>query len=310
MVAGLVLMVSALMASGSLQAAEADDVVSSRVTVVTTLFPVFDFVRHVGGDKVEAVLIVPPGVEPHEYSPSPQDIVRINGASAFLYTSDAMEPWVSRLLPGITNQNLLIAQAGQDIDGGEEDAADHPTDGEWPPAGDPHIWLDFANAQKMVDNVLDVLVTIDGENAGFYQQNAAALKTELADLDFRYREGLRDCRLRTIVYGGHFAFGYLAKRYELEHVSPYQGFSPNAEPTPRAVGELIGVLSSTGAKTIFFEELVDPKIARVIAEETGARQVLLSAAHNVTRDEMDAGVTFIQIMNDNLAKLREGLECR
>jgi zinc transport system substrate-binding protein len=267
-------------------------------------------VREVGRDKVDAVLLVPPGVEPHEYEPTPADIVRINQADVFIYTDDAMEPWVARLLPGITNQNLLIAEAGHGaMFLNDANEAGHAGAGEMRGDLDPHIWLDFDNDRTIVDNVADELATADEENKDFYLGNVETLKARLADLDLRYAEGLKGCRLKSIIYGGHFAFGYLAKRYGLEHVSPYRGFSPNAEPTPKAIAELIGTMRSSGAKVIYYEELIDPRVARVIAEETGAEQVLLSAAHNVTADELQKGVTFLEIMEDNLVKLRKGLEC-
>lgn len=284
-----------------------EPVISKRVRVVATLFPLYDFVREVGGARVEAVLLLPPGVEPHMYEPRPSDVATINSADIFVYTSDTMEPWVMRLLPSITNQNLLIMAASNSLLR-IEDGTVKPVSSSEPQ--DPHFWLVFQNDLAIVDDIVDDLVTADEEGRELYRQRAEAYKARLIDLDRRYESALRDCRTRTIFYSGHAAFGQLARRYGLDMVSPYAGFSPDAEPTPRAVAGLISGMKSAGVKTVFFEELIDPKIARIIADETGAAAELLSAAHNVTEEELQLGVTFLAIMEDNLAKLRKGLECR
>jgi zinc transport system substrate-binding protein len=121
------------------------------------------------------------------------------------------------------------------------------------------------------------------------------------------RATLEKCKSRTIIYGGHFAFGYFARRYGLEYLSPYAGFSPNAEPTPRKIAELIETLKKTGSSCIYYEELLEPRVARIIAENTGAKLLLLHGAHNISRDELDQGVTYLEIMQGNLERLKLGL---
>jgi ABC-type Zn uptake system ZnuABC Zn-binding protein ZnuA len=174
---------------------------------------------------------------------------------------------------------------------------------------DPHIWTDLANCQKMVDTIAGSFCEKDAANCDFYKANAEAYKAKLADLDQRFLTGLASCKHKTIIYGGHFAFGYFAARYGLDHISPYRGFSPDAEPTPKALAELIKTMRESGMKYIYYEELLDPKVARVIAEETGAKLELLHGAHNVSKDDLARGLTFLEIMEENLAKLKTGLEC-
>lgn len=175
---------------------------------------------------------------------------------------------------------------------------------------DPHIWVDLANDQIMVDTIAKALAEKDPANSVFYLNNAKEYKVKLADLDRRFKETLSTAKHKTIIYGGHFAFGYFAKRYGLKHESPYKGFAPNAEPSPKAIAELINKLKQSGMKYIYYEELLDPKVARTIAQETGAKLELLHGAHNISKDELNRGVTFLDIMEDNLRKLRVGLECQ
>jgi zinc transport system substrate-binding protein len=172
---------------------------------------------------------------------------------------------------------------------------------------DPHVWLDPVLAITMVDNITDGLIKADPENADFYRENAEALKKELQQLDKDFEAAFEKVTHRTIMFGGHFAFGYFAKRYDLSVVSPYEGFAPNAEPSPRKITELIDQVKETGIKTIFYEELVNPKVAEVISKEAGANMLLLHGVHNVSKDEVENGITYIEIMRGNLERLKEGL---
>jgi zinc transport system substrate-binding protein len=281
--------------------AEPVDSSAKKIRVVTTIFPLYDFVRQVGGDRVNVVLLVPPGVEPHTFEPTPSDFVTINSADIFLYTSDAMEPWVERLLPTITNQNLLVVMAYNSIR--------RAVAFEESPGNDPHIWLNFVYDQHIVDDIVNDLISFDENGREGYLDRGRAYKSELAHLHRSYMDGLKQCRLNTIYLGGHSAFQNWAMEYSIVIVSPYKGFAADAEPTPKAIASLIEGIRSSGAKTVFYEELLDPKVARIVEEETGAKITLLSAAHNVTAEEMSQQGTFLKIMEGNLIKLRSALEC-
>lgn len=288
------------------------------VKVVTTLFPLFDFTRQVGGDKVNVRLILPPGVEPHRFDPSPRDIVAISKADIFIYTGEAMEPWARRVQRSL-DKSILVVDASKGISlaapasGGEQAEGKHSHDDHHVCAtcsgsdADPHIWLDFNRAQIMVDNVLNGLVARDPDNSAYYTANAKACKEKLQELDERTRKALAACEHKTIYSGGHFAFSYFVSRYGLKHVSPYEGFSPDAEPSPQAIGALVQSIRKSGAKAIFFEEMLEPSVAKVISEETGAKLLLLHAAHNLSKDELERGETYLSIMEGNLKRLKEGL---
>ncbi|MFA5167364.1 MAG: zinc ABC transporter substrate-binding protein [Candidatus Omnitrophota bacterium] len=293
----------------SAQAKETD----ASLEVAATLFPTYDFARQIGKDKTHVTLLLPPGVESHAFEPRPSDAARISKSDIFIYTGEFMEPWAKDLLAGTSSEALLVVDASrgielmadEDHDGEEE----HHEEARHHGGKDPHIWTDLANAQKMVATITESFCEKDAENCAFYRANAASYNAKLADLDQRFKAGLADCKHHAIIYGGHFAFGYFAHRYGLEHVSPYRGFSPDAEPTPKAIAELIKTMRYSGMKYIYYEELLDPKVARTIAEETGAKLELLHGAHNVSKENLAKGITYLTIMEENLAKLRTGLEC-
>ncbi len=280
-----------------------------KAEVVVTLFPLYDFTRNVGGDKVHVTLLLPPGAEPHSFEPKPGDMLKIMAADVFIYTGRSMEPWVDGILKGVDNRNLLIDDASRGIDLIEEESSARDEHGHDHSGADPHIWLDLSKAEKMVDNILEGLAKKDPANKEYYVQNAEVYKAKLAEMDARYRSALSQCKTRTFVHGGHFAFGYLAHRYGLHYLSAYHG-SPDAEPTPKRLIELKNVMKRLNLHYVFYEELITPRVAEIISRETGASLLKLHGAHNVSKEEMDKGITFLSIMEDNLSNLRVGLECQ
>jgi zinc transport system substrate-binding protein len=161
----------------------------------------------------------------------------------------------------------------------------------------------------MVDNILAGFIARDPKNSAWYSANAAAYKEQLTKLDERYRTGLAVCDKRIFLHGGHFAFGYLANRYGLTYESAY-AVSADAEPSPAKVAHLISRIRANGLRYIYTEELVEPRVADTIARETGATILKLHGAHNISRDDLASGATFLSLMDRNLSNLRIGLQCR
>ncbi len=287
-----------------------------KLQVVTTLFPLYDFARQIAGDKAEVSLLLPPGVESHSFEPRPGDIVRISKADVFIYTGPLMEPWSQDILKGITNKELIVINASANIQLAKDQGHDHDeahdreaaTKDDHEHGGqDPHIWVDPILAQQIVSTIADGFAAKDPANKDYYLANARTYNEKLAALDAQIRTALEKCSKKTIVYGGHFAFGYFARRYGLEHLSPYAGFSPNAEPTPRKITEMIETLKKADTSYIYYEELLEPRVARIIAEGAGAKLLLLHGAHNISKQELDKGVTYLEIMKGNLERLKLGL---
>lgn len=296
---------------------------SGKLKLMVTLFPQYDFAREIGKEKVDVRLLLPPGVEPHSYEPSPRDITAIQKADLFIYTGEFMEPWAHKVVEIVKNKKTVVVDVSKGILLLEEtahdehahkddDESDHHPDQEHGHrhnhgGKDPHIWLDPVYAQTMVDNIVAGLVEADAKNKDFYVKNGEAYKQKLQKLHQKFTVTFQKTKSKKIIYGGHFAFDYFAKRYGLEHISPYAGFAPDAEPTPRRIAELMEALKKTGTKAIYYEELIDPKVAQVIAGQTGAKMILLHGAHNVTKQELNANVSYLSIMEQNLEKLKQGL---
>lgn len=276
-----------------------------KVRVVTTLFPLYDFARNIGRDKAEVVLLLPPGVEAHSFEPKPSDLIKVNEADIFVYTGRFMEPWAQDIIRGVAGKRPLIVDASKGTRMIRSDL--HHED---EPAGslDPHIWLDFDNAKVMVKSICQALEAMDADNSEYYRQNAHAYGVMLTELDDAFRSALRDCERKEIVYGGHYAFGYMAHRYGLKYMTA-QGVSPDAEPSAKDLSRLVEQIRIDKIRYVFYEELTSPKIAQTIARETDAGMLMLSAAQNVTRDQYERGTSFIEIMKEDLDNLKTGLGC-
>jgi zinc transport system substrate-binding protein len=285
-----------------------------KLQVVTTLFPLYDFAKRIAGEKAEVMLLLPPGVEPHNFEPRPEDIIRVNHADLFIYTNPRMEPWAASLLAGV-DKKVEVVEGGKGIPllpaprVGEQEEA-HEAAGHHHEEGglDPHIWMDFDNARKIARNILDAFVARDPANKAYYEQNEAALDKDLAALDRQYREALAHCQKKVFLHGGHYAFGYLARRYGLRYISA-SAVNGEAEPTPAKLAQLVETMRREHLNYVFTEELLSPRVAETIARETGAKVLMLRAAHNLTRDEFERGVTFITLMEQNLQNLKTGLQC-
>ncbi|WP_243372752.1 metal ABC transporter substrate-binding protein [Geotalea sp. SG265] len=303
----MLLLISVLLAS----CAEREQHHPGKLQVVTTLFPLYDFARQIGGDKAEVRLLLPPGVEPHSFEPRPDDIIRVSRADVFVFTNRYMEPWAAKIMDAAGKKALTVdASRGVTLYRAGAEHADSG-DGHDHRAGgfDPHIWLDFDNDRIIVDNILAAFVAKDPSHRDYYTANAAAYKAKLAELDQRFKEGLARCATRDFLHGGHYAFGYLARRYNLHYQSAY-ALNADAEPTAGQLTGLIRQMRQTGLKYIYTEELLNPRVAEMIARETGAGLLRLHGAHNVSKADFDRGVTFISLMEENLRNLRTGLQCQ
>lgn len=282
----------------------------AKLQVVTSLFPLYDFAREIGGDQVEVSLLLPPGVEAHSFDPKPEDILRINRAGLFIYTHKALEAWAATIAASVDPAKVMIVDASVGTQlrqgNGHEDKDEH---GHEDAAIDPHLWLDFANARIMVANIAKAMAMKDPAHRDLFLANAAAYAARLDTLDADYRRALAPCKKRTLLQGGHFALGYLTARYGLEYHAA-AATNPEAEPTAATMAALVRQMRRQDLHYLFSEELVSPKLAETIAKEAGGAVLPLSAVHNLSKGDLERGVTFIEIMNRNLQNLQIGLECR
>lgn len=291
--------------------AKPTDVEAKKVKVVTTMYPVYEFVKQVGGDKVDVVMLIPPGAEPHDWEPTAKDIIQIKDAKIFAYHGADFEP-VKKLLTKEVLGNALALEVSKDVnklaasseDEEEEEHAHHAQGEEH--KFDPHAWLDPLAAQQEVNTIAQALASIDEKNADYYKGNAQAYNKKLADLDEQYKTALAGITHKEIVTS-HKAFGYLAKRYGFEQLG-IMGLSPDSEPTPDRMAKITEFCREHKVRYIFFETLTSPKLAQTIAKETGAELLVLNPIESLTEQEMKDGKNYLTIMGENLVNLQKALK--
>ncbi len=283
-----------------------------RLRIVTSIFPLQEFAAQVAGDRGDVRLLLPPGAGVHTWQPRAGDLIRLAECDLFIYNGANLEPWVGEIMKGLGSRKIpsLEASKGLDlIDGssdekaGESNSRDHNHG-----SCDPHVWLDMDLSARIVDRIEETLSRLDPEGSSVFKKNAGAYKDRLRELDGNYREGLRNCPIKTFVVAGHAAFGYLAKRYGLEQIALY-GMSPDSQPTPRTLIDVVRSARGKNISVIFFESSASPDLAKSLSRELGARTLVLNPGHNLTRVEILRRVTFLDLMKDNLRNLRDGLGC-
>ncbi|MFH5881733.1 MAG: metal ABC transporter solute-binding protein, Zn/Mn family [Candidatus Izemoplasmataceae bacterium] len=185
---------------------------------------------------------------------------------------------------------------------------DHPHDDNDHGDFDPHIWLDPLNAKNMVRDIIEALVELLPEHEATIRANGQAYLAELEALHQSYLDLVANVEVLKIMHGGHNAFTYFTHRYNIQYVTPYRGFSSNAEPTPQALAEMIDLMNETGIEHLFSEHLISPNVANAIKEATGATILYLYAGENAPKDAFDRGITFIEMMQHNLEQFKIGMK--
>ncbi|MFI5693312.1 metal ABC transporter substrate-binding protein [Kribbella sp. NPDC051586] len=280
---------------------------NGKLDVVTSFYPLEFIARTVGGDAVNVTTLTAPGVEPHDLELTPKQVGSIATAKLVVYEKD-LQPAVGEAV----DQNAK--DAGFDISPAaqlEATGADFEEHGVVPAAHkenalDPHFWLDPVRYGEVVKAIEEKLVSLDSANATGYHERAKALLAQIGKLDTEYRTGLADCTLDTFVTS-HQAFAYLAKRYGLTMVG-IAGFTPDAEPTPSRIKEVQDIVSAQHVTTIFYEELVSPKVAETIANDVGVKTAVLSPIEGLS--DSNSKETYLTLMQQNLQELRTANGCK
>jgi len=273
---------------------------SGRIFVYTTVYPMFDFTKKIGGDRINLHNLVPSGTEPHDWEPTPRDIARLEEADVLIYNGAGMESWLNRILGSLTNKKLLLIETAKGLQLLENQDKQENL------AYDPHVWLNPMNAKKQMEAIKNALVKADPANGSFYEANYKTYSQKFDALDKEYRDTLAQFERKDIVVA-HQAFGYLCDAYGLKQVA-IEGLGAEAEPTPARMAEITKFAKENNVKVIFFEELINPRVAQVIAEEVGAKTMVLNPVEGLKDEDIKAGKEYFSVMEINLKALAEALK--
>lgn len=280
------------------------------MSVVTTIFPPYDFVRQIAGDKAELTMLLSPGTESHSYEPSPQDIIKIQEADIFIYVGGESDEWVKDILDSADTSSMdIIAMMDSVKVAYEEPVNSVETDDkdEEEPEYDEHIWTSPVNAIAIVQDITAALCRADSSNSSYYDKRASDYIDKLSSLDEQLHQVTDGAKRNTIIFGDRFPFRYLADQYGLDYYAAFPGCSTDTEASAATVAFLIDKLKEDNIPVVFYIELSNEQMTDAICEATGAKKLLLHSCHNVTKDDFEAGVTYVSLMEQNIRNLKEAL---
>ncbi|SHI76583.1 metal ABC transporter substrate-binding protein [Lutispora thermophila] len=280
-----------------------------KLKIFTSFYPMYFIAKEIAQDKAEIINMIPAGVEPHDWEPTLKTMAQLQESDIFIYNGAGMERWVDRVIENMDTERSKIVEASKGIEliSGEEDHEDEDHEDEHDHGNyDPHVWVSPMNLKKQALNVLNALIEKDGSNEDYYRANYNNLISRLDALDNDIREASKSFKTNIIVTS-HEAFGYFAKEYNLKQI-PIRGISPQQEPSPAKIAEIVKLCRENNIKYIFVEKFVNPKYSETIANEIDGEVLTLNAVHGLTQEEMDKGMDYITIMYENLENLKKALQ--
>ena len=277
------------------------------LNVVATIFPPYDFARTVAqGTGAEVSMLLRPGVESHAYDPSPADIVKMEGCDLFLYIGGENDAWVEEILSSMGEKRPVALRLMDCVEVLPEETGEGmeaEADGEM----DQHIWTSPRNARKMVQAIAQALCEADPVNETTYRANLASFDAELEILDADFAGVAQSGARREMVFADRFPFLYFAKDYGIEWYAAFPGCSSESEPSAATIAFLIDKIKADHLPVIYRLEQGNERVASILAQETGAKVLRFHACHNVTKDDMETGRTYLDFMKENVEALRAGL---
>ena len=291
----------------------------NKLTIVTTNFPSYDFARAVVKDNkdVELKMLLKPGAESHDFEPTPQDIIDIKNSDLFIYTGGESDEWISDILDDIDTDKTKVIKMMNLVDTLEEEIVEGMEDEEHEEEEehhdeeeveyDEHVWTSPVNAIKIVNALRDEVVSIDNDNKKIYEDSAKEYTDKLEKIDNEFKDIVKNAKRKEIIFGDRFPLRYFVDEYNLKYYAAFPGCSAQTEASAKTISYLVDKVKEDKIPVVFHIELSNGKIAEAISKETGAKVLEFNTAHNISQKDFDAGVTYVDIMEENTKVLKEAL---
>ena len=297
---------------------------SDKLSIVTTIFPEYDWVREILGDQADSAdltMLLDNGVDLHSYQPTADDIAKISDCDLFIYVGGESDGWVDDALKNASNKNMKVVnlldvlgdsiKEEEVVEGMETEAEEEEADGEEEPEYDEHVWLSVKNAEVLSKAIADALEKADPDHKDIYQENASAYSEKLKDLDAKYQEVVDGASQKTLLFGDRFPFRYLVDDYGLSYYAAFVGCSAESEASFDTISFLANKVDELGLKDIMAIENSNQKIAKTIIENTKEKNqkiLTLDTMQSTTSDDVKNGTTYLSVMEKNLEVLKEALQ--
>lgn len=275
---------------------------NGKINVYTTVFPIYDFTRNIGKDKININYVVPPEVEPHDYEITPKLMKDIQNADLLIKNGLGLDSFADKIK---SENKLQIVDASEGIkpltydeeQNHEKENHESHNHGQY----DPHVWLNVDLAMRECENIKNALIKADEKNKDFYEKNYNEYIEKLKKLKSNYDENLKDKKNKSIIVS-HGAYGYLCDEYKINQIS-ITGISPNQEPSLSKISEIANYAKKNNIKYILFDGLVNPNVAKTIADEANIKTTVLYSIDNISKKDFDNNKDYISLMNKNLETL-------
>lgn len=297
---------------------------NEKISVVCTIFPQYDWVRQILGDKadnMDITLLLDSKIDLHSYQPSVEDIAKISACDLFIYVGGESDEWVDDVLKEATNKDMVVinlldtlgdaAKAEEIIEGMEEEEHEGEEDHEGEAEFDEHVWLSLKNAQIFCPIIADAFSSLDADNAEVYKNNMTAYNQKLSALDSKYQTAVNDATVKTLLFGDRFPFRYLVDDYGLDYYAAFVGCSAETEASFETIIFLAGKADELGLQNIMVTESSDQSIAKTISNNTTGKSqqiLVMDAMQSVASSDIKEGMTYLSIMESNLNVLKEALK--
>lgn len=291
-----------------------------RLNVICTIFPAYDFTREIAGERANVTLLMPTGAESHSYEPTPQDMAALSRCDLIVANGGAGESWLETMLSGgeIDAPVLYMLHCAELVEEehkeGMQDAPHaHEHDGscehehEHEAEYDEHVWTSPVNAAAICAAIARSLSTVDPDGREYYQQRLDTYGEKLLALDAAFRDTVSAATRRSMIFADRFPVRYFVEEYGLEYYAAFPGCAEDTEPSAKTVAFLIDKVREEGIGAVYFIEFSNEKMADVIVEDTGCKKLLFHSCHNVSADELENGISYLRLMEQNLTNLKEGL---
>ena len=280
-----------------------------KLEIISTIFPTYDFARQICGDVAEVSMLLPPGSESHSYEPTAQDVIAIQNCDLFLYTGGESDTWVEEILDSMDTPVLSLRMMDcvnvmeEELVAGMQ-AEDEADEKEY----DEHVWTSPKNAILIVRGILDLLSEIAPEYSQTFSANAESYVTQLTQLDQDFTDFFAGVTNKMLLFGDRFPLRYFADAYGLTYYAAFPGCNMETEPSAATIAFLIDKVKEEKISTVFYIEFSNHRVADSIAEATKTRTALFHCCHNVSKEELEAGATYLSLMRQNLETLKGAME--
>ena len=283
----------------------------SRITIISTNFPGYDFARAITKNSdVSVKMLLKPGSETHDFEPTPKDIINIKNSDMFIYVGGESDEWIDDIIDDLDLTKTKVVKLMDLVNVVEEDVVDgmeEDDEGTEEVEYDEHVWTSPINSITILEKLKDQIVEIDGSNKELYENNTSNYVKELYDIDSSIKEIVLNSKRKVLVFGDRFPFRYFTDEYDLEYFAAFSGCSDATEASAKTIAFLSNKIKLENIPVVLHIELSSGKIAQAISDETGAKVLEFNSAHNITQSDFDAGVTIVDIMKKNIEVLKEAL---